>query len=73
MPKQRRRKERERRENERRRRREAEGRWEVVFETTDPDEMRAHRDGSDAELRVEVLCGRLRQPTWYRISRLVPR
>ncbi|MDT0328898.1 hypothetical protein [Nocardiopsis lambiniae] len=74
-----------RRERERRRARErsarhASGRWEILFETTDPAEMRAHRARErdrlkryrEDDLRLDVLCGRLEQDTWYRLSVFVP-
>jgi hypothetical protein len=81
MPGQRRRREREARRRAAREQRESEGRWEVVFETTDEAEWRAFRarpagalDGfADEDLRVDVLCGRGTHPTTYRLSALVPR
>ncbi|WP_123963593.1 hypothetical protein [Streptomyces sp. TLI_185] len=78
MPAQRKRKHRQREE----RRHAAErlapeaGHWKVVFETQDEAEWRTHLrqlratdpriDWSTA--RVDTLCGRLRQPTTYRLS-----
>jgi hypothetical protein len=83
MPGQRRRREREARRRAARERRESEGRWEVVFETTDEAEWRAFRFRAraagaldrfaDEDLRVDVLCGRGTQPTAYRLSALVLR
>ncbi|KOX11963.1 hypothetical protein [Nocardiopsis sp. NRRL B-16309] len=81
MPGQRRRREREARRRAAREQRESEGRWEVVFETTDEAEWRG-RHGRvrtdlaqvrDEDLRVDVLCGRGAHPTTYRLSVLVPR
>ncbi|MEU7280725.1 hypothetical protein AB0A69_18335 [Streptomyces sp. NPDC045431] len=56
------------------------GRWEVVFETQDESEWRAYlrRPRTSAEqpdgamTRIDTLCGRLTQPTTYRLSRFVP-
>ncbi|WP_406377034.1 hypothetical protein OG788_02650 [Streptomyces sp. NBC_00647] len=53
------------------------GRWELIFETPDEAELRAHLrrlreariDGS--MIRIDTLCGRLVQPTAYRLSRFV--
>ncbi|MFD3779505.1 hypothetical protein [Streptomyces sp. NPDC058612] len=53
------------------------GRWEVVFETQDRAEFRAHLrrlqeariDGS--MIRIDTLCGRLVHQTTYRLSRFV--
>jgi hypothetical protein len=55
------------------------GRWEVIFETQDETEWQAYVrrlrageiriDGS--VLRVDTLCGRLVQPTTYRLSLFV--
>ncbi|QKW32135.1 hypothetical protein HUT17_03555 [Nocardiopsis flavescens] len=74
-----------RRERERGRAREsserhAAGRWEVLFETSDQAEMRAYRERErealrryrEDDLRIDVLCGRTRQETWYRLSTFVP-
>ena len=53
------------------------GRWEVVAETRDPAEMRRQarrlrEAGVDSSLiRIDTLCGRLRLPTIYRLSRFV--
>lgn len=56
------------------------GHWEVVFETQDESQwdayVRALRAGKvriDGEsTRVDVLCGRLMQPTTYRLRVFVP-
>ncbi|WP_157982503.1 hypothetical protein [Nocardiopsis sp. FIRDI 009] len=78
MPGQRRRREREAARRRARERREGEGRWAVLFETDDPEVFRAYRNGeevarlADDDLRIDVLCGRGENPTWYRISGLVP-
>ncbi|MFF2191999.1 hypothetical protein [Streptomyces sp. NPDC058157] len=78
MPGQRKRRERQRREADARREREASGRWERRFETLDHDELRAYvaelaRSGVHSEdIRIDMLCGRLVQPTWYVVSVLVP-
>ena len=56
------------------------GRWEVVFSTQDEGEWAAFRRGFMAEhpgidpesVRVDMLCGRLVQPTTYRLSVFVP-
>ncbi|MGW7267854.1 hypothetical protein [Streptomyces sp. NPDC054842] len=56
------------------------GHWEVLFETQDESEWRAHlrrlrsADSSfDWSLtRIDTLCGRLVQPTTYRLSLFVP-
>ncbi|MCX4850217.1 hypothetical protein [Streptomyces sp. NBC_00893] len=56
------------------------GHWEVLFETQDESEWRAHlrhlRAGPEridwAMTRVDTLCGRLVQPTAYRLSLFVP-
>ncbi|MBM9440185.1 hypothetical protein [Actinacidiphila bryophytorum] len=53
------------------------GRWETVCETGDEAELHAHvhrllQAGIDASLmRIDTLCGRLAQPTVYRLSRFV--
>ncbi|WP_042372986.1 hypothetical protein [Streptacidiphilus neutrinimicus] len=53
------------------------GRWEVIFETRDQAELRAHpswlRDaGIDpGMLRIDTFCVRLVQPTTYRMSEFV--
>ncbi|MDR3081667.1 MAG: hypothetical protein LBV60_12205 [Streptomyces sp.] len=53
------------------------GRWEVVVETSDQAEMRTRiRQLQDAgvdssKLRLDTLCGRLRHPTGYRLSRFM--
>ncbi len=52
----------------------------MVFETHDAAHWRAHlhllRSGHEfvdwSTLRVDTLCGRLKQPTTYRLSRFVP-
>ncbi|WP_037676385.1 hypothetical protein [Streptomyces griseus] len=56
------------------------GHWEVLFETQDESEWRAHirrLRASDQRIdwtavRLDTLCGRLTQPTTYRLSRFVP-
>ena len=60
------------------------GRWEVVFSTQDEGEWGAFRrgfrrgfmaehPGIDPEsVRVDMFCGRLVQPTTYRLSVFVP-
>ncbi|MER8230628.1 hypothetical protein [Streptomyces sp. NPDC094049] len=56
------------------------GRWEVLFETRDESEWRAHirrlRAGPEridwTSTRVDVLCGRLERATTYRLSRFAP-
>ncbi|MFF3949573.1 hypothetical protein ACFYYN_32855 [Streptomyces sp. NPDC001902] len=54
-----------------------EGRWEVVFETRDQAELRTHLRRlqearvDEATIRIDMLCGRLVQPTTYRLSRFV--
>ncbi|CAM5627335.1 hypothetical protein AB0M94_23445 [Streptomyces xanthochromogenes] len=56
------------------------GRWEQVFSTQDEAELRAETQRLYAEgeltdpsmLRVDMLCGRLRSPTTYRLSLFVP-
>lgn len=53
------------------------GRWEVVFETQDHTELRARlralREArvDEATIRIDTLCGRLVQPTTYRLSQYV--
>lgn len=53
------------------------GRWEVVCETGDEAELHAYahrlrQAGVDASLmRIDTLCGRLAQPTVYRLSRFM--
>ncbi len=57
------------------------GRWEVLFETQDESEWHAHirrLRASDtqidrAAMRVDRLCGRLTQPTTFRLSLFVPK
>lgn len=56
------------------------GRWEVLFETQEESEWRAHLRGLRAAggqidwamTRIDTLCGRLSQPTTYRLSLFVP-
>ncbi|MEU8464575.1 hypothetical protein [Streptomyces sp. NPDC029003] len=56
------------------------GRWEVLFETQDEAEWRAHihrlrASGTRTDwtlLRMDTFCGRLIHPTTYRLSRFVP-
>lgn len=54
-----------------------EGRWEVIFETQVETELRAHLRGlreariDESMLRIDTLCGRLAQPTTYRLSRFM--
>lgn len=56
------------------------GHWEVLFETQDESEWRVHlrhlRAGPEridwAMTRIDTLCGRLVQPTTYRLSLFVP-
>ncbi|MFF2076003.1 hypothetical protein ACFVXG_14735 [Kitasatospora sp. NPDC058162] len=55
-------------------RRAAAGPWEVLHSTEDPAEHRAfvrqlYEAGvpDDVEVVCDVLCGRLVQPTWYRV------
>ncbi|MFG2132276.1 hypothetical protein ACGFNV_31305 [Streptomyces sp. NPDC048751] len=56
------------------------GHWEVLFTTQDESEWHAylHRlRTSDQRIdwpavRVDILCGRLKQPTTYRLSLFVP-
>ena len=53
------------------------GRWEVVVETRDQAELRARLHSlrqarvDEATIRIDTLCGRLMQPTTYRLSRFV--
>ncbi|MFD4601921.1 hypothetical protein ACFWPQ_28295 [Streptomyces sp. NPDC058464] len=55
------------------------GRWEVRFETQDEPEWREHirrLRASDTQIdwsaaRMDTLCGRLMQPTTYRLSLFV--
>ncbi|MEU6198340.1 hypothetical protein [Streptomyces sp. NPDC047061] len=55
------------------------GRWEVLFETRDEPEWREHirrLRASDTQIdwsaaRMDTLCGRLMQPTTYRLSLFV--
>nr|WP_203643855.1 hypothetical protein [Streptomyces sp. SID14478] len=55
------------------------GRWEVVLETQDEAELRAHLRGlraartDESTLRVETLCRRPARLTSYRLSRFVER
>jgi hypothetical protein len=56
------------------------GRWEVLFETQDEPQWRAHLRrlrASDTQIdwtavRADMLCGRLVQQTTYRLSLFVP-
>ncbi|MFD3972445.1 hypothetical protein [Streptomyces cyaneofuscatus] len=56
------------------------GHWSVLFETQDASEHRAYVRRLRAEgpgidwsaVRMETLCGRLKQPTTYRLSLFVP-
>ncbi|MET7298628.1 hypothetical protein [Embleya sp. NPDC005575] len=56
------------------------GHWEVVFETQDQAEGDAHlrrmraedADFDPSAIRIEILCGRLTNPSSYRLSRFVP-
>lgn len=56
------------------------GRWELVIEAQDPSEWRARLRRLRAEhgqidwsmTRVDTLCGRLINPTTYRLSLFVP-
>ncbi|MEV7543640.1 hypothetical protein [Streptomyces sp. NPDC089915] len=78
MPGQRKRRERERRRADARRDREASGRWEPRFSTLDEAELRTYlrelaRSGVAAEdIRIDMACGRLVNPTGYTVSVLVP-
>ena len=53
------------------------GRWEVVVETVDSAELRVHvrrlqEAGVDGSMiRIDTLCGRLKYPSGYRLSRFV--
>lgn len=53
------------------------GRWEVIFETQDETELHAHLRGlreariDESTLRIDTLCGRLAQPTTYRLSQFM--
>lgn len=53
------------------------GQWEVVVETRDLAEMRTRlrrlqEAGVDGSMvRIDTLCGRLRLPTTYRLSRFI--
>ncbi|MEV6399415.1 hypothetical protein AB0M39_32285 [Streptomyces sp. NPDC051907] len=56
------------------------GRWEVLFETQDGRELHAEvrrlraddRQLDWTSVRVDTFCGRLSQPTTYRLSLFVP-
>ncbi|MET9093196.1 hypothetical protein ABZX72_14000 [Streptomyces cyaneofuscatus] len=56
------------------------GRWSVLFETQDASERHAYVRRLRAEgtridwsaVRMDTLCGRLKQPTTYRLSLFVP-
>ncbi|MEU3202954.1 hypothetical protein ABZ702_03535 [Streptomyces cyaneofuscatus] len=56
------------------------GRWSVLFETQDASERHAYvrrlrAEGSRIDwsaVRLDTLCGRLKQPTTYRLSLFVP-
>ncbi|MEU3839617.1 hypothetical protein AB0E88_06235 [Streptomyces sp. NPDC028635] len=56
------------------------GRWEVLFVTRDEaawhayvEQLRTEQPHMDwSATRVDVMCGRLTQPTTYRLSRFVP-
>ncbi|MFJ6385141.1 hypothetical protein ACIQI7_34700 [Kitasatospora sp. NPDC092039] len=56
------------------------GHWEVRFETQDEAQWHAHirrLRASDPQIdwtavRMDHFCGRLTQPTWYRLSLFVP-
>ncbi|WP_405983332.1 hypothetical protein [Streptomyces sp. NBC_00872] len=59
------------------------GRWEVLFETQDESEWRVELQRLRTEnsenkqidwtaVRLDTLCGRLTQPTTYRLSLFVP-
>ncbi|WP_326704448.1 hypothetical protein [Streptomyces cyaneofuscatus] len=56
------------------------GHWSVLSETRDASEHRAYvrrlrAEGSGIDwsaVRVDTLCGRLKQPTTYRLSLFVP-
>lgn len=55
-------------------------RWEVICETEDSDQLRARLrslqderpDTDPSRVRIDTLCGRLKHPTTYRLSVLVP-
>ncbi|WP_327071999.1 hypothetical protein [Kitasatospora sp. NBC_01302] len=55
------------------------GRWETVYETQDESEWRAHihhlratdRSIDWTVARLDTFCGRLKQPTTYRLSLFV--
>jgi hypothetical protein len=57
------------------------GYWEVLFETQDESEWHAHirrLRASDMQIdwtavRMDTLCGRLTQPTTFRLSLFVPK
>ncbi|MFJ9339088.1 hypothetical protein ACIRP0_07315 [Streptomyces sp. NPDC101733] len=58
------------------------GEWKVLFETGDEQEFRDHvrrlQEARDPRLdvralRIDTLCGRLTQPTTYRLSLFVPK
>ena len=82
MPGQRKRKHRQREEQRRAAERLAPeaGHWKAVFETQDESEWRTHLRHLQATdrridwstVRLDMLCGRLRQPTTYRLSVFVP-
>ncbi|MFF4803633.1 hypothetical protein ACFY1U_35510 [Streptomyces sp. NPDC001351] len=82
MPGQRKRKQRRRDEVRRAAERPASeaGHWKVVFETQDESAWRAHLRHLQATdrridwsaVRLDMLCGRLRQPTVFRLSVFVP-
>ncbi|MGI5341182.1 hypothetical protein ACQEVS_29165 [Streptomyces sp. CA-181903] len=82
MPGQRKRKRQQERERERATDRFAPeaGWWQVLFETRDEGEWHAHLRGlREAEpgidwsaMRMDMFCGRLTQPTVFRLSRFVP-
>lgn len=78
MPGQRKRKAQKRREADALSARVAAGHWERRLETQDHDELRAYvaelaRSGvRPDDTRIDMLCGRLVQPTWYVVSVLVP-
>ncbi|MEU9593991.1 hypothetical protein AB0D84_30335 [Streptomyces sp. NPDC048193] len=52
------------------------GHWVVLFETQDASHWHAHlralRGEEWATTRIDTLCGRLTQPTTYRLSVFVP-
>ncbi|MGW2276578.1 hypothetical protein [Streptomyces sp. NPDC001770] len=55
------------------------GRWDLVLETSDRAELRSHlcrlREAGvdEALIRIDHLCGRLEQESFYRLSRFVDR